>query len=308
MDRAGLCRRLTIAALAALTSAATARAQLQKPPGSSEPPTGRRLEAQDGDTVVVRGSARVRIVHRSEAMVRAIYNAEQRWIVLIFDYSDPAGAPPDGKVDGSFRFDDVDGPWPLGDRWEGSAVVDDYAMSQGPGRVGMGLTTSAGFIQLFTNMYSEWFRDSRATAILSYRGSGGGNTPMRVSFDQAEQLAVREAARQAEMRAATRGVATAPQSGTPFRVGGNIKPPQKIFDVNPAYPAEAAQARIQGVVIIEATVGANGAVTEAKILRSIPLLDAAALDAVRQWRFEPTMVDGKAVPVIMTVTVNFSLR
>ena len=94
----------------------------------------------------------------------------------------------------------------------------------------------------------------------------------------------------------------------PVRVGSGIRPPQKIKDVKPVYPAIAQSARVQGVVIIEATIGPNGAVQEAKVLRSIPLLDAAALDAVRQWQFTPTLLNGVPVPVIMTVTVNFTLQ
>jgi protein TonB len=92
------------------------------------------------------------------------------------------------------------------------------------------------------------------------------------------------------------------------RVGGNIKAPTKIKDVRPVYPAIAQSARVQGVVIIEATIGPNGRVVDAKVLRSIPLLDAAALDAVRQWEFTPTLLNGVPVPVIMTVTVNFTLQ
>jgi len=76
----------------------------------------------------------------------------------------------------------------------------------------------------------------------------------------------------------------------------------------PVYPPIAESARVQGVVIIEATIGVDGTVTDAKVLRSIPLLDQAALDAVRQWRYTPTLVEGTAVPVIMTVTVNFTLQ
>jgi len=91
-------------------------------------------------------------------------------------------------------------------------------------------------------------------------------------------------------------------------VGGNIKPPTKTKDVRPVYPAIAQSARVQGVVIVEATIGPDGHVAEAKVLRSIPLLDAAALDAVRQWQFTPTLLNGQAVPVIMTVTVNFTLQ
>ena len=64
-----------------------------------------------------------------------------------------------------------------------------------------------------------------------------------------------------------------------------------------------------GAQSVSTTTGAiNGTVTDAKVLRSIPLLDAAALDAVRQWVFTPTTLNGQAVPVIMTVTVNFTLQ
>jgi protein TonB len=99
-----------------------------------------------------------------------------------------------------------------------------------------------------------------------------------------------------------------PPPAAPVRVGGNIKTPTKVKDVKPVYPAIAQSARVQGVVIIEATIGPNGAVQDAKVLRSIPLLDAAALDAVRQWQFTPTLLNGVPVPVIMTVTVNFTLQ
>jgi protein TonB len=92
------------------------------------------------------------------------------------------------------------------------------------------------------------------------------------------------------------------------RVGGQIKPPRKTKDVNPVYPAIAQSARVQGIVIIEATIGPNGKVTDARVLRSIPLLDAAALEAVRQWEYTPTLLNGVPVPVIMTVTVNFTLQ
>ncbi len=64
---------------------------------------------------------------------------------------------------------------------------------------------------------------------------------------------------------------------------------------------------MQGVVILEATINESGAVSDVRVLRSIPLLDQAAIDAVRQWQYEPTLVDGAAVPVLVTVTVNFSL-
>ena len=78
--------------------------------------------------------------------------------------------------------------------------------------------------------------------------------------------------------------------------------------MNPVYPSIAQSARVQGVVIVEATIGPDGRVSDARVLRSIPLLDQAALDAVRQWVFTPTLLNGVPVPVIMTVTVNFTLQ
>jgi protein TonB len=94
----------------------------------------------------------------------------------------------------------------------------------------------------------------------------------------------------------------------PLRAGGKIPPPTKIRDVRPVYPDIAQRARVQGVVILEATIDPTGKIADLRVLRSIPLLDQAALDAVRQWEYEPTHLNGIAVPVIMTVTVNFKLQ
>jgi protein TonB len=91
----------------------------------------------------------------------------------------------------------------------------------------------------------------------------------------------------------------------PLRVGGNIKAPTKIRDVKPVYPDEARAAGIQGVVIIEAYIEPDGTVSNARVLRSIPMLDQPAVDAVMQWQFTPTLLNGQAVPIVMTVTVNF---
>jgi len=92
------------------------------------------------------------------------------------------------------------------------------------------------------------------------------------------------------------------------RVGGNIRPPTRVVDARPVYPAEARDAGVQGVVIIEAVIGKDGKVMAAKVLRSIPQLDQAALDAVRQWEFTPTLVNDVPMNVMMTVTVNFTLQ
>jgi protein TonB len=94
----------------------------------------------------------------------------------------------------------------------------------------------------------------------------------------------------------------------PVRVGGEIRPPQKVADVAPAYPPIARAAHVEGIVILEAVIGEDGAVRDVRVLRSIPLLDAAAIEAVHRWRFTPTLLNGQPVPIVMTVTVAFKLR
>ena len=93
----------------------------------------------------------------------------------------------------------------------------------------------------------------------------------------------------------------------PVRVGGVISRPVKTKDASPEYPQIALISKVDGVVIIEATIGLDGTVEDARVLRSIPLLDAAALEAVQQWEFTPTLLNGVPVAVIMTVTVQFTL-
>lgn len=88
---------------------------------------------------------------------------------------------------------------------------------------------------------------------------------------------------------------------------GNVEPPRQIRRVDPVYPAIAQSARVQGVVIVEAIIGSDGKVSSARVLRSIPLLDLAALDAVRQWEYAPTLLDGVPIPVVMSVAVQFTL-
>jgi TonB family protein len=90
---------------------------------------------------------------------------------------------------------------------------------------------------------------------------------------------------------------------------GKITVPRKIKDVRPAYPTAMQQARISGVVVLESVLTSTGCVARARILRSVAVgLDIAAMRAVSGWRFTPTLVDGVPVPVIMTVTVNFTLQ
>jgi TonB family protein len=121
-----------------------------------------------------------------------------------------------------------------------------------------------------------------------------------------EAAAAKEKADATALAARNREAARAAAKANAVKVGGKIKPPVKIKDVQPVYPQIARTAKVSGVVIIEATIDADGKVADAKVLRSVPLLDQAALDAVKQWEYQPSMQNGKPVPVVMTVTVNFT--
>ena len=103
------------------------------------------------------------------------------------------------------------------------------------------------------------------------------------------------------------GEPPAPPTPTPkpLRVGGSIQAPRKLRHVAPVYPQIAQQARVTGTVILEAVLSPTGEVSNVKVLRSVPLLDAAAVDAVAQWRYAPTLLNGTPVSVLMTVTVRF---
>jgi protein TonB len=100
----------------------------------------------------------------------------------------------------------------------------------------------------------------------------------------------------------------APPPQAPIHWHSGIRVPQKIVDVAPIYPRFARDAHAQGIVIIEATIDARGNVVAARVTKSVNLLDQAALDAVRQWKFSPTLLNGAPVPIIMTVTVRFILQ
>jgi protein TonB len=89
-----------------------------------------------------------------------------------------------------------------------------------------------------------------------------------------------------------------------YRVGNGVPPPQRS-DI-PRYPHEAKAAGIGGAVLAEVVVDKQGAVADVKIIRSVPMLDEAALETVRQWRFRPSVVNGEPVPIRMVVTMTFA--
>jgi protein TonB len=117
----------------------------------------------------------------------------------------------------------------------------------------------------------------------------------------ARERAVAETARKEKAAAARRA-----KLASAVKVGGQVRPPIRIKDVAPVYPAIAQSARVQGDVVIEATIDEEGKVADARVVKSVPLLDQAALDAVRQWEYRPSLLNGVPTPVVMTVTVKFA--
>jgi protein TonB len=98
------------------------------------------------------------------------------------------------------------------------------------------------------------------------------------------------------------------ETPAPLRPGGHIRPPTRTKYVAPRYPEIARVNRVEGIVIIEAIIDPDGRVATARVQRSSPLLDEAALEAVRAWEYTPTLLNGQPTAVIMTVTVRFDLK
>ena len=99
-----------------------------------------------------------------------------------------------------------------------------------------------------------------------------------------------------------------PRPAAPVRVADLPVTPRRIIDVRPVYPEIARVARVDGTVIMEAVLDTNGRVTQLRVLETVPMLEQAAVDAVRQWRYLPSLYGGHPVSVLMTITVRFALQ
>jgi len=275
--------------------------------------SGRVIEAADGDLVVVPSGARVSVVTRSQVQARLVYVAAQQTLLLL---TDPALGLVDMPGMKGFRRWQMQDPWPLEARWEGNVTIDEYSPS-GRAPMQIAIHTDRGAIMVGP----PYVREAAATPppLAVVRSFMASSRVVRGSFDEIEQAwlaggdnALPGPSGRTMMNASgissvvTESISSSGPGG-PVRVGGNIRPPTRTHVVEPAYPPTARAAGIQGVIILEIVIGTDGAVSNARVLRSIPLLDQAALDAVRQWRYEPTLLNGVPTPVIMTATVNFSL-
>ncbi len=101
---------------------------------------------------------------------------------------------------------------------------------------------------------------------------------------------------------------SAPATPQLLRVGGDVKPPRLLQQIQPQYPAVARAARVEGDVIVEAIIDEHGNVVKAHVVSGPGLLVPAALAAVEQWKYAPTFLNGVAMPVAMNVTVQFHLH
>jgi TonB family protein len=305
-------RWFVLVAFVLLAAVPVANAHAQPLPSAS----GRVIEAADGDVVVVPSGARVSVVTRTQVQARLVYVAAQQTLLLL---TDPAvgfaAGMPEAK---GFRRWQVQNPWTLEPRWEGSATIDEYVPS-GHAPLGLAIHTDRGTILVGHPFDRNAALTPPPVAVVRFTTAS-----IRVasgSFDEIEQAWLKggDSALQGpggghmQMHAsgsigaiASSSISSSGPAG-PVRVGGNIRPPTRTQFAEPVYPPTARAAQVQGVVILEVVIGADGAVSNARVLRSIPLLDQAALDAVRQWRYEPTLLNGVPTPVIMTATVNFTL-
>jgi protein TonB len=98
-----------------------------------------------------------------------------------------------------------------------------------------------------------------------------------------------------------------PKNTEPLRVGGNVQAANLIKKVTPSYPPLAKQARIQGTVRFNAVIGKDGAIQNLTLVSGHPLLVPAATEAVKQWVYKPTLLNGDPVDVITQIDVNFTL-
>ena len=304
-----------------LVAAIACTASVQTP--RTQPPEGRLLEAADGDTVIVDGDARVSVVRRRQAMVRVVADEANRFVLVLADWGTTGSPDPDGTVNHVWRFTGTDGHWPLDNRWQAPATM---LMPDFPGRSvsALSIETPSGVVA-FMGGPQGIAPPVNVAAVVHFTGMTGGGRE-GLSFDDAEREAMSpnfmSSVSTASMVPAGIGffgerstieTGSALQPGTPPSAASGpsprfVRPPELIRRVEPQRSEAATAAGAQGFVILEVSIALDGTVSAARVLRSIPLLDEAALAAVRQWRYAPAGPEGRPDPLVTSVVVPFPSR
>lgn len=270
---------------------------------------GRIIEARPGDTVIAREGVRMQVVRRRTGRVRIAVNQARAFVVVMFDH----GA--DGTADWIYRLE-LDQPYPLEAPWEGPAELDEY-WAPGRNSGGIAVVTPQGVIQFLSGPPGPEnpHEVANALAVVRTLGMRGGIASDTFAALEPYWLEGREHEYRrggapgytaslsmkagADAGTPTRGVVRAgpiaPPGGAAPEDDRDVTEPRRIHRVEAIQPEAARAANVSGVVIIDLIVTAEGTVKEPRINRSIPLLDDAALEAIRQWRYEPARREGRPI-------------
>ncbi len=306
------------------TCAALLTAALPSPSAAQLPPietSGRIIEAVDGDVVVINSTDSVMIVRRLRGLGRFVLAPDASRLLLVMDTAE-MGIAQGAKRFYSWHLTNA-GAWPLDRRWEGMLTVDTFQPGTGP-RIPTGQMVHTDQGAIFIGRTNGFTLAPTPLVVLDVDRAGSSHASGTLDEIEQRWLAggddaiTRGSVARLSMTAQPSGpprMATFPSrdaqhspDGThagPYRVGGAIAPPRLTRRVEAVTPQAAREAGISGVVILELVVGPDGKVADARILRSIAPLDEAALAAVRQWEYEPTIVEGTPATVILTATVAF---
>jgi len=202
----------------------------------------------------------------------------------------------------------------LGTIYDGSGAVlpgVEVTLSTAPDAKSTATTDAAGRFQLPASAGTKYVLEASVPGFNAFRQEF--ELTAASDWDRAITLQVGKLTETISVRA-KREPATQQTPGVPvpkpIRVGGNIKAPTKLVNVNPTYPDSMRVAGRGGLVPLDAVIGTDGSVVFARVLSANvhPDFAAAAVDAVRQWKFSPTLLNGKPVEVVIGVTINFSLE
>lgn len=309
-------RRPVVLTSVVLLSVAAALAAQPRPrriqPMRPPPPEGRQVEAADGDTVVIAGDDRVTVVRQRAADVRVVFDAERHTALVIADWGTPDDAKPDGRVNRTWLFREIEGAWPLDARWQGSAIIVEPESLRGPSeRVSatLSLDTPAGPVVFMAGRPSPRVRPPAGTVLWHLEVSGGG--PDGVSFDEAERYAGSSNAQWsfrsmngfpfgAQGGGAPAGVTADTVFGVaalplPARSPVPVMGPPVLRRVEPVWPVPVLP-DVSGTAFVEIAVAPDGVVRSARVVQSLPPLDDLIIAAVSQWRFAPAGPEGRPDP------------